>query len=113
MNNYKVFNKLVRDKIPEIIEQKGEVATYETLTTEDFKAAVADKLVEEALEFKGDPSIEELADVFEVLDAILKAYKIKRSAVVDHQRRKRVARGGFEKRVFLRSTYKKDKNELY
>ena len=70
----KVFDKLVRDNIPSIIENNGEVAITEILKDEDYINELYKKLLEEANEVidskKPIDTLEELADVFEVLKAI-------------------------------------------
>lgn len=66
----KIHNKLVRDKIPEIIEQSGKKAVTHILREEKYLAALETKLNEEVAEYQEDKNLEELADVLEVLQAI-------------------------------------------
>ena len=98
-----LYNKLVRNNIPEIIEKSGKKANYRNLSNEEFYRALKVKLVEEATELVNaktpEEEIEELADIYEVLmfmphtkDEILKvAFK------------KRMNKGWFSKHVFLES----------
>lgn len=97
----KVHNKLVRDQIPEIIEQSGRKAAIRTLIKDEYLAALETKLMEEANEYLSSPCMEELADMLEVMEAICKArgYDIKQLLEIKAQKKKE--RGGFEKRVFL------------
>jgi predicted house-cleaning noncanonical NTP pyrophosphatase (MazG superfamily) len=96
--------KLVRDGIPSII-RAGRVANVRALDTEDFRAALGDKLVEEVAELRAagdaDAVIEEAADVLEVLLAIVAEHGATLDSIVDIARRKRVERGGFAMRVWL------------
>ena len=70
----KTYNKLVRDKIPEIIEKDNKKCEIKILNDEEYKKALSLKLVEEANEFLESNNIDELADVLEVIDAIKKAF---------------------------------------
>ncbi len=99
-----VFNKLVRDRIPEIIRETGQECAVETLDAEAFHQALRAKLVEEAQEAAVATSKElvtELADLYEVMDALMAAYSINREAVLVEQRRKQSDRGGFSQRLRL------------
>lgn len=92
------YTKLVRDKIPEILDQKGVPYDLRTATDEEYKAELIRKLLEEAEEFKGG-EIEELADVMEVMEA-LKA--LPEYAEVESVRlEKKEERGAFERRIIL------------
>ena len=66
----KKYNKLVRDKIPQIIESQGKKCKLYVATGEDYQNRLKDKLIEEAKEFFENPCVEELADVQEVVDAL-------------------------------------------
>ncbi|MBR3153075.1 MAG: nucleoside triphosphate pyrophosphohydrolase [Clostridia bacterium] len=109
----KVFNKLVRDNIPYIISSNGEESVTRVLEDEEYKKELYKKLLEEANEVissKGsDETIEELADVLEILSAIAKLNGKKLDDVVEVAKQKKLKRGGFEKRLFLEKTYKKIK----
>lgn len=94
------YEKLVRDKIPEILDGKN--VPYEKRIADDteYRNELIKKLVEEAEEFATDGSAEELADVLEVVDALrtLPEY----SDVRIEQEKKRLERGGFTKRFILK-----------
>lgn len=95
------FNKLVRDYIPEIIEKNGQTAHVAVLEDEEYEKALEEKLKEEVNEYISDNSVEELADILEVLDAILQFRNITWEDVMDAKKKKKEQRGGFDKRLFL------------
>lgn len=95
------YNKLVRDKIPEYIEQKGESVTYHIAEQEEYWELLKAKLLEEFAEFTEDESIEEFVDVLEVLEAI-KAYKKSADNDIQQVKQEKVdKKGGFSKGVIL------------
>ncbi len=98
----KVYNKLVRDKIPEIIEASGKTCTVETLTDEKYTAMLDAKLNEELAEYQESRSLEELADLLEVMGAVVKARGYTWDALTTIRKKKREERGGFEKRILLK-----------
>ena len=96
------YNKLVRDKIPEMIEESGKACEIEILSDEEYLQMLDKKLDEELAEYHKDQSIEELADLLEVLYATAKArgYSIEE---LEHVRvEKQKARGGFDRKILLR-----------
>lgn len=95
------YNKLVRDLIPEIIEADGKSCTTRTLSDEEYLQFVDAKLDEELAEYHKDGSIEELADLLEVIRAAAAARGSSIEDVEAIRARKSEKRGGFEKRVFL------------
>lgn len=103
MKATKKYNKLVRDKIPEIIKAKGETANTRQLTEKEYFKELIKKLKEEAEEFEQNPSVEELADIKEVLIAIREAMGIHAGELEDVRRKKANERGRFKKRIFLES----------
>jgi len=104
------YNKLVRDKIPEIIEASGKKAIVELLDEKMYVKKLNEKLVEEVKEFleceeskkKQYESIEELGDVLEVMLAILKHKGYNLGELIEIMDDKREERGGFEKRILLK-----------
>ena len=105
------FNKLVRDNIPDIIESNGEESITRVLEQDEYRTELYKKLLEEANEVisskTSDETIEELADVLEILKSIAELNGKKLDDVVEVAKQKRLKRGGFEKRIFLEKTYKK------
>ena len=107
----KVFNKLVRDKIPQIIEFNGDVPFCKTLTNEENLKELNKKLTEEVNEYltaNEDNCIEELADVVEVIYGLLKAKNVSIENFEKIRQAKKDKRGGFEEKIFLEYTLTKD-----
>jgi predicted house-cleaning noncanonical NTP pyrophosphatase (MazG superfamily) len=99
------YNKLVRDRIPEIIAAEGRRATTHVLDLKDYRAALLAKLVEEAREAAAHASdaqlLSELADVVEVVRALVTAVGATCGGILELAADKRSSRGGFDKRIFL------------
>lgn len=102
----KVYNKLVRDNIPQIIHNAGKICDVEVLKDKQYKIELRRKLVEEALELSKSNSkqemIEELADVFELLDYILIEEKIDILEVKKRRIQKNMDKGGFDDKLYLK-----------
>ena len=101
----KEYNKLVRDRIPEIIESCGKKCTCETLSQEKYIAMLDAKLNEELGEYQESKSLEELADLLEVIDAVIKARGYTWDQLTAIRKKKMEDRGGFEKRILLKEVY--------
>ena len=98
-----IHKKLVRDKIPAIIEGAGKTCLTRVLNDEEYIAALDTKLQEELKEYLADGSMEELADLLEVMMAAAKARGHEFSEVEAIRREKADKRGGFDQRIFLES----------
>ena len=96
-------NKLVRDRIPEIIEASGRKCEWEVLSDEEYLVRLDEKLQEELAEYQEDKSLEELADLLEVLMAVAEA-RGSMAQVEAIRLEKKARRGGFEKKILLKST---------
>ncbi len=99
-----MFNKLVRDKIPKIIEAAGGKAHIRTLGQEEYLLSLENKLDEEVGEYHRDKTVEELADILEVVYALAEAQGASKEQLMELYNRKCEARGGFQKRYYLIST---------
>jgi len=95
-------NKLVRDKIPQIIEQAGKSCIYETLPDNQYFQMLNKKLLEEVTEYLESGTVEELADIGEVLYAILVFKNVSMEEYQKIRLDKRNARGGFTERILLK-----------
>ena len=102
------YNKLVRDKIPEIIEAEGKNCTVEKVFGKKKLSYLYKKLLEEAEELIDAGSVEELADVQEVINAIAKELNISLEELEKVRKQKTLERGSFEKGIVLIETTEKD-----
>lgn len=94
-------NKLVRDKIPDIIKSAGKQAVTRVLTDEEYLVELDRKLSEECVEYQADKSLEEMADVLEVLYAIAAARGYSVEELERVRAEKSEKRGGFADKIFL------------
>ncbi len=99
----KIYNKLVRDRIPEIIEADGKKANLETMNDADYLVALNSKLQEELNEYNEDNDINELADLIEVAYAIIEHKGMSIEEFEQIRLRKQAERGGFAQKLFLLS----------
>ena len=97
----KVYNKLVRDKIPENIEADGKFCKTRILSDEEYITSLEAKLNEEVAEYQADKNLEEMADVLEVLQAICIARGYSLDELESLRTKKANERGGFAKKIFL------------
>jgi len=97
----KIYNKLVRDKIPEIIESSGKTCTTEILSDSEYIEMLDKKLDEEIEEYRKDKNIEELADILEVIRACAVAHGYSVAEVERVRTEKAEQRGGFDKKILL------------
>lgn len=94
------YNKLVRDKIPEILDEKNISYEKRIASDDEYRLELIKKLSEETNEFQEDPSVEELADVLEVIQALQELCEF--SNLEDIRKQKHTERGGFDGRVILK-----------
>jgi predicted house-cleaning noncanonical NTP pyrophosphatase (MazG superfamily) len=97
----KTYNKLVRDLIPDVIEQSGNECRTRILSDEEYLKMLDLKLDEELTEYHKDQNVEELADLLELIyaAAIARGYTLEELESVRAEKAKK--RGGFEKKIFL------------
>jgi predicted house-cleaning noncanonical NTP pyrophosphatase (MazG superfamily)/8-oxo-dGTP pyrophosphatase MutT (NUDIX family) len=103
---HKKSQKLVRDNIPELSAAKGKKWTFTSVEGAVFRKVLLEKLIEEAHEVtsaEDDHLLEELADVYDVLDAIKDECAINESKLLDTKEKKKRERGGFKKKMVLTS----------
>lgn len=108
----KEYHKLVRDRIPEILLKAGLDFELTTLSETEYRHALRKKLIEESEELAASSAehlLTELADVYEVLDALIESYGLDREAIVKKQKQRRSERGGFKHRIQL--IWTDDKND--
>ena len=97
----RIYNKLVRDRIPEIIESSGRHCTIEVLSEADYLRSLEAKLDEELAEYHQDQNLEELADLWEVIRAIVKAKGYSLEDLEKIRADKEQKRGGFKNKLLL------------
>lgn len=95
------YNKLVRDKIPEIIKEKGENAVTHIAEEKEYWLKLKEKLEEELCKFLESENPEELADILEVIYAICDFKNIQKEKLENLRAQKSAKRGGFKKRIIL------------
>lgn len=100
-----MYEKLVRDNIPDMIRKNGENPIVEILNNENYKKELEKKLIEECQEVvnsNGEDRIEELADLLEVMHALIDLENKTINDVEEMRIQKKSRRGGFSKRLYLK-----------
>ena len=95
------YNKLVRDRIPEIIADQGEKPIIRVMDDKEYIIALEKKLDEEVAEYHESKEIEELADVLEVIYALCETQGHSVDELMQVYEKKHIERGGFSKKIFL------------
>ncbi|WP_459500525.1 pyrophosphohydrolase domain-containing protein [Bacillus sp. C1] len=99
------YNKLVRDRIPEIIENNGKTVTTRILDEKEYIEEVSKKIQEELLEYleaeSKEHKVEELADLLELVNALTQYEGVTLEDVENVRKQKAEKRGGFRERIFL------------
>ena len=108
----KEYNKLIRDKIPEIIEAAGKQCIVEVMNEEEYLEALDAKLNEELAEYQADKSLEELADLLEVMYAVVRARGYTTEKLERVRKQKAEKRGDFEKRLRLKGVIESGSEEI-
>lgn len=101
----KTYNKLVRDKIPEIIKSSGKTFDVHYAKKEELLPLLETKLNEEVSEYLEDKNLEELADVMEVLFGIANSLGYSEKDLINKRNAKKEKRGGFEKGIVLEKVH--------
>jgi len=95
------YNKLVRDRIPEIIRKRGNIAVTHIASKKEYWKKLKEKLGEETDEFLKDGSKEEIVDILEIVYAICEYKKIDMRKLEALRKKKAKERGGFKKKIIL------------
>ena len=101
------YNKLVRDRIPEIIEASGKTCVTEILSEETYLRMVDAKLDEELAEYHSDQNVEELADLLEVIYAAAMARGYTLEQLESVRTAKAEKRGAFASKILLKEVIEK------
>ncbi len=107
----KTYNKIVRDRIPEIIHAGGQQPLLKEIGTEEIIAGLERKLKEELDEYLLDHSIEEMADLLEVMHGILHHRGIPWEELEQVRAKKHAEKGGFDKGIFLEAVRTDEETE--
>jgi predicted house-cleaning noncanonical NTP pyrophosphatase (MazG superfamily) len=102
------YNKLVRDRIPDIIARCGDKPVTRLLNAGAYRRELRKKLQEEVAEFAESGEVEELADILEVVYALAATARVNQSQLEEKRKRKWRERGGFDRRIFLIETISAD-----
>lgn len=97
----RVYNKAIRDNIPEIIIESGSEPTVEILSDENFLEELEKKLDEEIKEYKESKKVEELCDLIEIAYRIAELKGITEDQLNHRRNKKNIKRGKFENNLFL------------
>jgi predicted house-cleaning noncanonical NTP pyrophosphatase (MazG superfamily) len=100
--SHKVYNKLIRDKIPQIIEQSGKQAIIEEVSGKEYIELLNAKLGEELQEYLDSQSVEELADLVEVVYAMLEHKNISLQEFEFISQQKVNEKGAFKDKLLLK-----------
>jgi predicted house-cleaning noncanonical NTP pyrophosphatase (MazG superfamily) len=95
------YNKLVRDRIPEIIAAQGQPCTTEILSDVAYLEKLNQKLQEELDEYLQDQDLTELADLLEVIYAVAQAQGMSKEELEEIRAAKAEKRGGFKRKILL------------
>jgi predicted house-cleaning noncanonical NTP pyrophosphatase (MazG superfamily) len=106
-NIIKTYNKLVRDNIPNVIEKNNGKADYTILSDDEYIIELDKKLNEEIAEYQESKSIDEIADVLEVLLAICKARGFTEQELMDVKAKKAEKNGAFNHKIYLKTVEQK------
>lgn len=100
-----IYNKLVRDNIPEIILNNDQKSSYHIATDEEYKNKLLEKLQEEVSEFITNKNEEELADIFEVIEYIITTFNFNKERILEKKEKKAEKNGKFDKKIILEKVF--------
>ncbi|MFR8088410.1 MAG: phosphoribosyl-ATP pyrophosphohydrolase [Lachnospirales bacterium] len=113
MKKERIYNKLVRDRVPEIMKRDGYIPLIRHLDDDEYLYALHEKLKEEMREYMASRSMEELADVVEVINAILLARGLNMEELEKLRQMKARTNGLFHDRVFLERVLAQEEAKEY
>lgn len=105
-----LYNKLVRNRIPELIEAQNESPDYIILDDESYEKMLEEKLDEEVREYHQDKTIEELADILEVVIALCESRGFSKEELIKIYQNKHQEKGGFSDKIYLVSKIIKEES---
>lgn len=105
MKNKVEYKKLIRDRIPEIIEASGKKHISYVADDSEYQFKLLEKLLEESKEMLETPCLEELADILEVIESLKSAFNFSEEALEKMRLEKKASRGGFDQKLILDYVY--------
>ena len=99
----KLINKLVRDNIPDISKENGQIPQTRILNDAEYASELRRKLQEEVQEYLSSNDIEELADVMKVIEALAEYQGCSFDELMKVKQKKRSKNGAFRQRIYLMS----------
>jgi len=105
-----LYNKLVRNRIPELIESQFEFPEYIILDDESYEKMLEEKLDEEVREYHQDKTIEELVDILEVVIALCESRGFSKEELIKIYQNKHQEKGGFSDKIYLVSNTIKEES---
>jgi predicted house-cleaning noncanonical NTP pyrophosphatase (MazG superfamily) len=104
MSDNTTIQKLVRDKLPELLKAQGIKANFHKADSEEYETELLEKLREEVIEFKNARSMDELADLLETVDAVIHHFGWTQADIQTTKEQLKTEKGGYQERLILEST---------
>lgn len=95
------YNKLVRDRVPEIFKNSGREVEYKILSDSQVLLALQDKLLEKAQKFAERPTEDEISEIFELMDTIIDKFQFEQMHIDYLKMRNREVKGGYTQNIYL------------
>ena len=105
----KLINKLVRDNIPDICKENGQIPETRILNDCEYSSELRRKLQEEIQEYLLSSDIEELADILEVIEALVEDQGSSLEDLIRIKKKKQDKNGAFKQKIYLMSVEEQDK----
>lgn len=95
------YNKLVRDRVPEILKSSGHQVEYKILSESQLLLALQDKLLEKAQKFAEKPTENDISDMFELMDLIIDKFEYEQMHIDYLRLKNRELQGGYTQNIYL------------
>jgi predicted house-cleaning noncanonical NTP pyrophosphatase (MazG superfamily) len=104
MSENRILQKLVRDKLPELLKAQGITAHFHKADHDEYEIELLEKLREEVIEFKNAKSMDELADLLETVDAVIHHFGWSQADIQSTKDQLKAEKGGYQERLILERT---------